>query len=196
MMRLHRLRLVAALCGTLVAAACASPDPRLYTIAPVPGSEQFGAPKVVALHGVGTPRYLQRNQIVRSSEGYQLDLRTNGWWGEPLDAMLSRVLAEDLTQRLPQSTVYTSSGAVSGSPQATIEIELRRLDLDRSGKLLLIAQGSVSFKNRASPDTRTFQISEPLPSPGVEGQVAATSTALARMADRIAGMLVAEPGRK
>ena len=155
MKRLHRLRLAAALCGTLVAASCASPDPKLYTIAPVPGSERFGAPKVVALHGVGVARYLQRSQIVRSSEGYQLDLRTNDWWGEPIDAMLARVLAEDLTQRLPQSTIYTSSGAVTGSPQATIEIELRRLDLDRSGNLLLIAQGSVSFKNRPTPDTRS-----------------------------------------
>jgi uncharacterized protein len=197
MKRLHRLRLAAALCGILAVVSCASPDPKLFTIAPVPGTEQFGAPKVIALHGVGVPRYLQRSQIVRSSEGYQLDLLTNDWWGEPIDAMLGRVLAEDLTQRLPQSTIYTSSGAVTGSPQATIELELRRLDLDRGGNLLLVAQGSVSFKNRPAPDTRTFQISQPLPSPGVEGQVAATSTALAKVADRIAGMLVVtEPGRK
>jgi hypothetical protein len=197
MKSLHRLRLAAALCGILAAASCASPDPRLYTVAAVPGSERFGAPKVVALRGVGVARYLQRSQIVRSSEGYQLDLLSNDWWGEPIDAMLGRVLAEDLTQRLPQSTIYTSSGAVTGSPQATIEIEIRRLDLDRGGNLLLVAQGSVSFKNRPVPDTRTFQISQPLPSPGVEGQVAATSTALAQVADRIAGMLiVAETGRK
>jgi uncharacterized protein len=197
MKKFHRLLPAAALCAILAAASCASPDPKLYTIAPVPGPEQFGAPKVVALHGVGVARYLQRSQIVRSSEGYQLDLLSNDWWGEPIDAMLGRVLAEDLTQRLPQSTVYTSSGAVTGSPQAIIELELRRLDLDRAGNLLLIAQGSVSFKNRPVPDTRTFQISQPLPSPGVQGQVAATSTALAQVADRIAGMLVvAEPGRK
>jgi uncharacterized lipoprotein YmbA len=196
MKHLHRLRLAAALCGTLVAASCGSPDPKLYTIAPVPGSERFGAPKVVALHGVGVARYLQRSQIVRSSESYQLDLRTNDWWGEPLDAMVARVLAEDLTQRLPQSTIYTSAGAVTGSPQATIEIELRRLDLDRSGNLLLVAQGSVSFKNRPTPDIRTVQISVPPPSPGVEGQVAATSTAVAQMADGIVGMLVVEPGHK
>ncbi len=101
--------------------------------------------------------------------------------------MLGRVLVEDLAQRLPQSTVYASSGARDWIvPDATIEIEVQRLDLDRDGNLLLIAQASVTFKNRASPDMRSFHISQPPPSPGVEGQVAATSTALAQVADRIA----------
>ena len=159
MIRLHRLRLAAALCGTLVAAACASPNPRLYTIAPVPGSEQFGAPKSLRC----TVWVSRSTCSATRSYGHQrvtsLTCGANDWWGEPLDAMLARVLVEDLTQRLPQSTVYTSSGAVTGSPQATVEIEVQRLDLDRGGNLLLIAQGSVSFKNRASPDTRSFHIS-------------------------------------
>jgi uncharacterized lipoprotein YmbA len=54
----------------------------------------------------------------------------------------------------------------------------------------------VSFKNQATPDTRSFRISQPPPSASVEGQIAATSTALAQLADRIAGMLAAKPGRK
>jgi uncharacterized protein len=196
MKRYRHLRFTVAVAATLMAAGCASSDPKLYTIAPLPGSERFGAPKVVALHGVGIARYLQRSQIVQSSEDYRIAVRPGDWWGEPLDAMLARVLAEDLTQRLPQSTVYTSSGAVTGSAEATIELELARLDLDRTGNLLLIAQGSVSFKNQLSPDTRSFRISAPPPSPGVEGQVAATSTALAEVADRVSDMLVAKPRRK
>jgi uncharacterized lipoprotein YmbA len=192
----YQHRLVVAFCALLMAASCASSDPKLYTIAPLPGSQLFGAPKVVALHGVGIARYLQRSPIVQSSEDYRITLRADSWWGEPLDTMLARVLAEDLTLRLAQTTIYTSSGAVTGSPEATVELEFQRLDLDRDGNLLLIAQGSVSFKNQSSPDTRSFRISEPPPSPGVAGQVAATSTALAHLADRIAGMLVAKSSRK
>ena len=189
-------RLVVALCAMLTVASCASKNPNLYTIASIPGSELSGAPRVIALQGVGIARYLQRNQIIRSSEDYRLDIMANDWWGEPLDAMLGRVLVEDLSQRLPRSTIYTSAGAITGNPEATIEIEVQRLDLDRTGNLLLIAQGSVSFKNQASPDTRTFRISQPPQSAGVQGQVAATSTALAQVADRIAGMLAAGPSRK
>jgi uncharacterized lipoprotein YmbA len=190
------LRFTLAVCATLTAASCSSPDPKLYTIASLPGAAVSGAPQVVALHSVGIARYLQRNAIVLSSEDYRVVLRGTDWWAEPLDAMLTRVLAQDLTERLPQSTIYASSGAVTASPQATIEVELSRLDLDREGKLLLIGQASVSFKNDASPVTRSLRIAEPPPSPGVDGQIAATSTALAQVADRIAEMLAAAPGRR
>jgi uncharacterized lipoprotein YmbA len=189
----HRLRFTVALCASLPVASCSSPNPKLYTIAPVPGSELRGAPKIIALHGVGIARYLQRSQIVLSTEDYRIDLRANDWWGEPLDAMVGRVLTEDLSQRLPQSTIYMS---VSGSPQATVEIELQRLDLDKAGNLVLIAQGSVLLTGNTAPDTRRFHESQPLPSPGVGGQVAATSTALGQVADRITGMLAAQPSRR
>jgi uncharacterized lipoprotein YmbA len=193
---LHRLRLAVGFCAALAVASCVSPDPKLYTVAALPGSELSGAPRVIALHGVGVAQYLQRSPIVMSSGDYRVALRANAWWGEPIDAMLARVLVEDLAQRLPQSTIYASSGAVTGSPEATIEMEVQRLDLDRDGTLLLIAQASVTFKNRPTPDTRSFRISQPPPSPDVEGQVAAASTALAQVADRIAGMLVVNPSRK
>jgi uncharacterized lipoprotein YmbA len=86
--------------------------------------------------------------------------------------------------------VYSSSGAVSGSsPDATIEVEVQRLDLDRDGQLLLIAQASVSFNKRETEDMRSFHISQPLSSSSVEGQVAATSAALGQVADRLAEML-------
>jgi uncharacterized protein len=184
------LRLSAALFATLVVASCASPDPTLYTVAPVPGAVVQGAPKVIALHGVGVAQYLVRSPIVQTSGDYRIVLRPGSWWGEPIDGMLGRVLVQDLSQRLPESTVYTSSGALGGSsPDATIEVEVQRLDLDRDGQLLFIAQASVSFNKRETQDIRSFHISQPLPTPSVDGQVAATSAALGQIADRIALML-------
>jgi uncharacterized protein len=189
-----RLRLAVALFATLIAASCSSPDPTLYTIAPVSGAVLSGAPKVIAMHGVGVAQYLVRSPIVQTSGDYRIVLRPGSWWGEPIDAMLGRVLVQNLAQRLPQSTVYASSGALSGSsPDATIELEVQRLDLNRDGQLLLIAQASVSFEKRASVDMRSFHISQPPPSASVEGQIAATSAALAQVADSIAVMLAAKP---
>ena len=97
---------LAVLALAAVLAACSSPSPVLYTIAPVPGRVQTGGPKVIALQQISTARFLERSQIVRSSENYRLDVMSNDWWGEPLGAMLSRVLIEELGQRLPQSTVF------------------------------------------------------------------------------------------
>jgi len=179
-----------AVAGSLAAlAACSSPNPVLYTIAPVSGTPQSGGPKVVALQQISTARYLERSEIVRSSENYRLDVMSNDWWGEPLGAMLSRVLVEELGQRLPQSTVFSESGAVTATPDATIELNMQRLDQDASGNLILQAQASVTFKGRGAPSLRNFRFAVPPPAPGVPGEVTAISTAVAQLADGLASML-------
>jgi uncharacterized lipoprotein YmbA len=187
------MRLAPLVAAGVVAAttACSSPSPVLYTIAPIPGTPQTGGPKVVALQQISTARYLERSQIVRSSENYRLDVMSNDWWGEPLGAMLSRVLVEELGQRLPQSTVIGESGAVTASPDATIELNLQRLDEDAAGNLLLQAQASVSFKGRGTPGLRSFRLSVPPSAPGVPGEVTAISTAVGQLADGLASMLLA-----
>ena len=173
-----------------VIVACSSPSPVLYTIAPVQGPVQPGGPKVIALQQISTAHYLERSQIVRSSENYRLDVMSNDWWGEPLSAMLSRVLTEELGQRLPQSTVIGETGAVSASPDATVELNVQRLDEDASGNVVLQAQASVSFKGRPGPVLRSFRFVVTPPAADIQGEVTAISTALGQLADGVALMLV------
>jgi uncharacterized protein len=181
-------RLVAlALAAWLV--ACSSPSPELYTIAPVQGPVQTGGPRVIALQQIAMARYLERSQIVRSSENYRLDVMSNDWWGEPLSAMLSRVLIEELGQRLPQSTVFGEGGAVTASPDATIELNFQRLDEDASGNLVLLAQASVSFKGRPGAVLRSFRFVVTPPTAGIQGEVTAISTAVGQLADGLASAL-------
>ena len=195
-MTLSRRHCVLAMLGLAAPlAGCGSPNPNLYTIAPISGTPRGAAPKVIVLQQIGLARYLERSQIVRSSENYRLDVSTDDWWGEPLGAMLSRVLLDELGQRLPQSTMIAEGGALSVPSDATIELNISRLDQDASGNLVLQAQVSASFKARGAPAVQSFRLSVPPPVPGVAGHVAATSTAVAQLADGIAGMLVAGPGR-
>jgi uncharacterized protein len=182
--RLVLLMLAAAL------SACSSPSPVLYTIAPVQGRVQSGGPKVIALQQISMARFLERSEIVRSSENYRLDVMSNDWWGEPLGAMLSRVLIEELSQRLPQSTVFSESGAVTASPDATIELNIQRLDEDGSGNLILQAQVSVDLKRRSGPVLRNFRFAVTPPSADVQGEVTAISTAVGQLADGLATMLM------
>jgi uncharacterized protein len=193
---LHRLRAIPAL-GLLIAlAACSSPSPELYTIAPVPGVQQRASPKVVVLQQIGLERYLERLQIVRSSEDYKLDVMANDWWGEPLGAMLSRVLVDELQQRLPQSVVISEVGAVSAPADATVTLNIQRMDKDASGNLILSAQAGIIFKGRAAtPVLRNFRFSVTPDSPRIPGEVAAISAAVGQLADGLAAMLVARPGR-
>jgi hypothetical protein len=187
--------MLAAVALAAALAACSSPDPVLYTVATVPGSAQSGGPRVVLVQQIAVAHFLERSQIVRSSENYRLDVMSNDWWGEPLAAMLNRVLVEELGQRLPQSTVIADNGAVSARPDATVEVNIQRLDEDAAGQLVLQAQVAVRATGQAQPELRSFRVVVPPPAPGVPGEVAAISAAVGRLADGIAPLLTTLPVR-
>jgi uncharacterized protein len=186
-------RRLAVLTFGAILGACSSPNPTLYTIAPVAGTEQSYGPKVVLLQQIGLDRYLERSQIVRSSENYRLDVLSNDWWGEPLSAMLSRVLVTELSQRLPRSAVISENGAVSAPADATIELNVQRLDEDASGTLVLQAQAGVTFKGRNAPTLQGFRITTRPQTSDTPGEVAAISTAVGQLADGLTAMVLAGP---
>ncbi len=170
-------------------AACSSPDPVLYTLQMKPGPVLPANPPVVQLRDIGLARYLDRREIVRSSADYKLGVMANDWWGEPLGAMLSRVIVLGLAQRLPSSTVYAEGGAISADPNAVLALNVQRLDLDPSGAVELLAQAAVEFNRPKRSAARTFRIVRPTPSPNVASQVAATSDAVGELTDGLAALL-------
>jgi len=176
-----------ALCLLPFVAACAtSPAPTLYTLAATIGPERAGAPRTVELRAIALARYLERSQIVRSSEDFRLDLLANEWWGEPLDTMLSRVLVQNLTQRLPATTIFAEAGAVTALPDATLGVNIQRLDQARSGNVVLTAQVSIL---RRDTTARTITIEVRPAQPSTSALVGAMSEAVGQLADRITGLL-------
>jgi uncharacterized lipoprotein YmbA len=168
----------------LLLASCASPNPSLYTLDVPPGPVRRGGPRVIELRSVGLARYLERSQIVRSSENFRLDVLSNDWWGEPLDAMIGRTLSRALAQRLPGSAIYLESGAISAEPDATVQVNIERLDQDASGAVRLSAQFAIV---RRTTETRAVQIQVPTRGATTDDLVAAMSEAIGQLADRIAG---------
>ncbi|MBV8526124.1 MAG: membrane integrity-associated transporter subunit PqiC [Acetobacteraceae bacterium] len=186
----RRRSLLVCFASAAVATGCRSPNPELYTVAAVPGRPQPGGPKVVAVREVSLARYLERQAIVRSSEGYQLQVEANDWWGETPGAMVTRVLEENLAQRLPGTSVFGEGGAIGANADATVELNIMRMDADRTGAVILAAQVAVSpTKGRHPPITRAVRFSVQPPSPDVRGEVSAISTALGQLADVVATML-------
>jgi uncharacterized protein len=174
-----------------IAAACgASADPVLYTIPMKPGPVLSGGPKSVQLRDIALAAYLDRKEIVRSSEGYKLGVTSNDWWAEGLATMLSRVITVGLGQRLPGSNVYAERGAISPDANAVLGVNIQRLDLNASGQLELLAQAAVEFERPRRPAVaRTFHIARTPTSDKVEGQVAAIADAVAELTDGLAQML-------
>ena len=118
-----------------------------------------------------------------------LDIMSNDWWGEPLGAMLGRVLVLELSQRLPGSSVYSESGAISADPNASVGVNVQRLDADKAGTLILIAQVAIDFNRPKREAGRNFTISKPRATPDIPGLVAAISDAVGELADGIAALL-------
>lgn len=188
MTALHRRGLAL---GTLaLLAACRSPEPALYAIQPVPGEARRGGPRAVTVREVSLARYLDRQQIVRSTTEYRLDVSGNDWWGEPLEAMLTRVLVENLAQRLPQSGVVASTGAISVPADAVVEVNLQRLGMTSATQLTLTAQVAVEFRAAARRNaTRTVSFPVAVEGTTTPAFVAAASAATGQLADAVAGML-------
>lgn len=184
----------AALLTALALAGCASPEPTFFTLAPrpattTPGTTVPGGPRLVEMRRIGLAGYLDRPEIVRRSTDYRLSVAGTERWGEPLGALVARVLAENLNMRLPGSSVFTASGAISADPDATVELDLQRFDLDVTGEVVLLAQVAVSRGRTRIADARTIRLAVTPAGPTTTDLVAAMSTALGQLADQIAAML-------
>lgn len=179
-----------ALLAGLALSACTSAEPAYFTLAAVPGPAGAGGPRLVEVQRLGLAGYLDRPGIVRADSAYQVRVAGTERWAEPLGDLIGRVLAEDLNQRLPGSSVFTTAGTISADPDATVQMDVQRFDADASGQVVLLAQVAVSRgRNRAAASTRTLRQTVRPSGPATADLVAAMSTALGQLADTVAGTL-------
>ncbi len=174
--------------GWPASGGCASsPEPQFYTLFPRGGSELPSEPLQVELRRPGLPGYLDRPQIVRHQESEKLEFSANSRWGAPLQDMVGSILAENIAQRLPGSSVFTEAGAISASPDALVELDLQRFELTSKGSVELIAQVAVHWpKTAASPRLDRYTLSSPSRGITTEQLVTQMSLLLAELADSIA----------
>jgi len=170
--------------------ACRSPEPALYTILPQPGVQRRGGPRNIGVREVSLARYLDRVQIVRSAGDYRLNVAGDDWWGESLDTMMTRVLVENLSQRLPSSSVFATGGAISVTPDAVVEVNLQRLGQTDPATLALTAQIAVNWRDsRQREVARTEVLTAPVSGTDTAAFVSAASSASAKLADSIAQLV-------
>jgi uncharacterized lipoprotein YmbA len=174
----------------LALAGCTSPEPTYYTLTPVPGVAHGGAPRVVELRRIGLAGYLDRADVVYGRQGVQVQIANSQRWAEPLGDLIGRVLAENLTERLPGTTVYSAAGSISAEPDATVEVDIQRFDANSSGQLDLLAQVAIERRgSHRAEAARTVRLSQPISGSGTPAQVTAMSAALGKLADTVAGLL-------
>jgi uncharacterized lipoprotein YmbA len=189
---LSRRRLIAGL-GLLAAveACTTSPNSRFFTLAPQPVAASAGrSPATVAVKPVELAKYLDRPQIVRHSNAYELQISDLERWGEEMRDMVTRVVIENLSLRLPASQVVGTSGSLTIRADVTVEVDISRFDADQNGKVFLDARSAVQRDGRR-PSLWSDRITVQPASPSVPDLVAAMSDALGQLSDRIAQVLTA-----
>jgi uncharacterized lipoprotein YmbA len=171
-------------------AACASPNPELFTLAAVPGPAVRLAAHSVEVRRIGLAGYLDRPEIVHAEADYRVHVIPNARWSEPFGGMLERVFVEDLVERLPGTAVFSESGAISTAPDLILEVDLLRFDGDASGTVVLLAQVAVRRADaRELAHARTLRLTARPAGPATRDYVAAMSTALGQLANNVVEML-------
>jgi uncharacterized lipoprotein YmbA len=136
-----------------------SPKPRFYTLASHPGAALSSGPWRIQL------RRLDRQQIVRRTNGERLELSGIERWGAPMEEMVSASLLENLAEQLPNASVFAESGSTTLSPDALIEVQILRFERVDAGPVRLLpgcrSLGSHK-KRRNSSATHSLRVPETL----------------------------------
>lgn len=97
------------------------------------------------------PTYLERSQIVITTETNQLIVDEFNRWAEPLIDNFSRVLVENLSQLLKTPNVHPyASGNVNG-PDIIVSIDITRFDVTQDGNAYLNVFWTLSDKSADEP---------------------------------------------
>ena len=173
-------------------AGCGSGDPTYFTLETSPGAVRRGGPSPIEVRTPSVASFLDRDYIVQSTQGYRLKLAGNDAWAEAIADMIARVLTSDLSQRLPDATVFRAGTAVGGTPSAVVALVVDRFDEDQSGTAIVHATLAV---HAADGETASVPValSEAPASSGTASLVAALSHLLGLVADRAADRLLALP---
>jgi uncharacterized protein len=184
---LSRRVLVLALAG--LAAGCATTPPAdLFTLVSRPGDKIDRSVRSVAVRVVDVAKYLDRPQIVRRNNAYEVTAAEFERWAEALDTMATRVLVENLSLRLPGSQVSAAASPVTVRADVVVAVDIARFDPDPDGTVILVARWTARHGDTPAP-VQLERITAATGSKSVTDLVGAMSDCLGQLSDRIAASL-------
>jgi uncharacterized protein len=178
------------LAGPMFLAACRADPTQYYTLVSRPGTVIDRKLPIVAVRTVRIAKFLDRPQIVRHKTDIEFTFNDLDEWAEGLDDMTTRVLIDDLAQRLPNTQFAITDGALAPPTGTLLAVELSRFDPDPDGTAVLEARWTIRRGDRTD-QIRSEHITAPASPDDIDATVAALSDCLAQLADRLAAALSA-----
>ncbi len=162
-----------------------SPPVKLYVL-PSTSVESRAAlvQETLGLFPIRLPRYLERPQIVTVEPNGQVHAAEFHRWAEPLDAGVSRLLAEGLSARLKAQVVLLSAAL---PVERALEVQVRDFRVTQDQCLLAVAW-RIKRNNQPSAWHRQT-LTQKVIGEGYPAIVAAMGKAVDQLAERIAEQL-------
>ncbi|MGD2074524.1 MAG: PqiC family protein [Gammaproteobacteria bacterium] len=190
---------LAALLTVLVAGCIGSPTrpANFYVLSaeeapPVAGRTSPAPPLSIGVGPIELPDLFDRPQIVTRPDPNRIDLAEFDRWGGDLNKDLSRVLAQNLMDRLNTDTVLLHPWSSRRELDFEITIRFFRFDgvLDEAAELDGVWR-LIDGREGCEHAGGRFRIEEPVPGSGYGGLVTAISRAVARLSDDMAAAVAA-----
>lgn len=185
---------LAPLALVLMLAGCGASAPLRYHALSANGGDalaQGSAAVLVEVLPVAVPERVNREEIVLTAPGGQLDVRSGERWAAPLADEMRQMVDDALWRRLRAADVYAApAGPASGGlPQYRLAVRMERLDAAVGRTALAEATWTVRRLPQGQPTICRAGASEALAGPDTAAAVAGLSKAAARVADAVAASL-------
>ncbi len=184
---MRRFAATAILCVLAVlAAGCASPPSRFYTLngtaAPAPASSNLS----VAVGPVSIPDEVDRPEIVMSASPNQVQVDEFNRWASPLQNNMARVIAENLVAMLGTPRVALFPQALSADAEYRVAIEVQSFRSAPGEAAVLDAVWTVRRVKDGRTEMRRTRVREAVREDGYDAHAAAHSRTLERLSRDIA----------
>lgn len=181
-----------------VAGCAQSQQTRFYSLASISrdgeAAGSWGRDRGIVVGPVSLPKYLDRPQVVTRPGVYAVAVDEFNRWVEPLEDMVPRVLAENLSALLATDQVVLFSQRRLLDAAYQVEATIYRFDLDDRGAVVLTAQWNLVGRTKDTVIvSRKSTVTSVPPGDGAEAVAAAMSAALADLSREIAGALIQAP---
>jgi uncharacterized lipoprotein YmbA len=181
-------RLIAPLLAGVLVGCASSPPVQFYALEPtVPESPAVhGTPGILQITRVRIPPVLDRQQIVRESAPYRIEINDQNRWSAPVDQMIQQVLTRDLLRILPPGNVALPRAPTTAETRRIV-VDILRFAADPANTIQLEANWSVMSTAPDTPAcTRSIKLSQPAASSSYTDIVQSMSAVLGQASVQIA----------
>jgi uncharacterized protein len=189
----------AAAVAIALATACTPTTPTsFYTLSAATEPEAAKRPAkglVIGLGPITLPQYLDRPDIVTREGAKRMRLAEFHRWAEPLEPLLTRVMAEDLYALLDANDVIPVPQRGDVPLDRVVEVDIGRFDATQRGEVVLDARWRIYAGDNETllASGRSMVTERGAPVPDFDSIVAAMSRAVGQASREVAAAVAAPP---